>query len=83
MESWAVVRMVQPDSGAIRAANRASVVNVLRRAGSATRVELMARTDLARATVSSLVRDLQLGGLISERPGRPSDGLGGGRRCSC
>jgi predicted NBD/HSP70 family sugar kinase len=71
-----VVRIVQPDSGAIRAANRASVVNVLRRAGSATRVELMARTGLSRATVSSLVRDLQLGGLISERPGPPTDGLG-------
>jgi predicted NBD/HSP70 family sugar kinase len=71
-----VVRIVQPDSGAIRAANRASVVNVLRRAGSATRVELMARTGLSRATVSSLISDLRLRGLISERPGPPSDGLG-------
>lgn len=71
-----VVRIVQPDSGAIRAANRASVVNVLRRAGSATRVELMARTGLSRATVSSLVRDLRLRGLVSERPGPATDGVG-------
>lgn len=71
-----MVRLVQPDSGAIRAANRASVVNVLRRAGSATRAELMARTGLSRATISSLVRDLRLRGLISERAGVAADGLG-------
>ena len=71
-----VGRTVQPDSGAIRAANRARVVSVLRRAGSATRTELMARTGLSRATVSSLVLELQRRGLVSQRPGSRPNTLG-------
>jgi hypothetical protein len=58
--------VVQPTSGAIRAGNRAGIVDVLRRSGSATRAELMTRTGLSRATVSSLVGELQARGLASE-----------------
>lgn len=64
-------RHVQPTSGAIRAANRTAVVDVLRRHGAATRAELCRRTGLSRATVSSLVADLQAHGLVSEQ--RASD----------
>jgi predicted NBD/HSP70 family sugar kinase len=74
--------VVQPTAGVIRATNRAAVVDVLRRAGSATRAELMARTGLSRATVSSLVGELQARGLVSEDrrvrasgSGRPSSVL--------
>jgi predicted NBD/HSP70 family sugar kinase len=62
-------RIVQPTSGAIRAANRTSVVDALRRHGAATRAEISRRTGLSRATVSSLVADLQAHGLVSERRG--------------
>jgi hypothetical protein len=48
--------VVQPTSGAIRA----GIVDVLRRSGSATRAEPMARTGLSGATVSSLVGKLAL-----------------------
>ena len=60
-------RIVQPTSGAIRAANRVRVVDVLRHAGSATRAELVAQTGLSRATISSLVGDLSTRGLVSEQ----------------
>ncbi len=66
-------RTVRPTSGALRATNRANIVEVLRRAGSATRTELMEQTGLSRATVSSVVGELQRQGLVSERrPGGPS-----------
>lgn len=68
--------MVQPTAGVIRATNRAAVVNVLRRAGSATRAELAARTGLSRATVSSLIGELQARGLVSERLGARRSGSG-------
>ncbi|HEX2905127.1 MAG TPA: helix-turn-helix domain-containing protein, partial [Jatrophihabitans sp.] len=72
-----MTRIVQPTSGAIRAANRASLVQVLRHAGSATRAELAVQTGLSRATVSSLLGELADRGLISER--RCSDGREQGR----
>lgn len=66
--------MVQPSSTAIRAANRSSIIETLRRLGEATRAELAAQTGLSRATVSSLVADLQAQRLISERrPPAPSN----------
>lgn len=68
--------MVQPTAGVIRATNRAAVVNVLRRAGSATRAELATRTGLSRATVSSLIGELQARGLVSERLGARRSGSG-------
>ncbi|MHA3700831.1 ROK family transcriptional regulator [Jatrophihabitans sp. YIM 134969] len=61
-------RRVQPTSGALRAANRARVVGVLRGAGWATRAELVEHTGLSRATISSLLHELAVRGLIAERP---------------
>lgn len=60
-------RQVRPTSGAIRALNRASIVRVLRQSGWATRAELMARTGLSRATVSSIVGELGAIGMVTER----------------
>lgn len=54
-------------SGAIRAANRAAVVDVLRRHGRATRAQLCELTGLSRATVSALVGELTERGLLVER----------------
>ncbi|HWC24624.1 MAG TPA: ROK family transcriptional regulator [Flexivirga sp.] len=62
-----MTRAVQPTAGAIRAANRARVVDVLRRSGSATRAELTARTGLSRATVSSVIGELEGRGLLAEQ----------------
>lgn len=73
-----MLRKVQPTSEAIRAANRARVVDILRRSGSATRADLITGTGLSRATVSSLIGELADRGLVSEHvqaagesPGRP------------
>lgn len=60
-------RIVQPNSGAIRAANRVRLVQVLRHEGWATRAELAQQTGLSRATISSLVGELAARGLVSER----------------
>jgi predicted NBD/HSP70 family sugar kinase len=67
---------VQPTSGALRAANRASVVRVLRHAGWATRAELVGQTGLSRATVSSVLQELAARGLITERSSRRPEGQG-------
>lgn len=63
-----MARYVQPTSGALRAANRASIVRVLRHVGWATRAELVEHTGLSRATVSSVLTELSERGLITERP---------------
>lgn len=73
-------RRVQPTSEAVRAGNRARIVDILRRSGSATRADLVAGTGLSRATVSSLIGELADRGLVSQyaqpaaaldRAGRP------------
>ena len=69
-------RTVQPTSRAIRAANRARVVATLRHLGSATRVEIMERTDLSRATVSSVIGELASRGLVSEQRTPARHGIG-------
>jgi predicted NBD/HSP70 family sugar kinase len=51
----------------LRESNLARVVDVLRIAGSATRGDLATLTGLSRATISSLVADLQERGLVAER----------------
>ncbi|WP_194922415.1 helix-turn-helix transcriptional regulator, partial [Catenulispora rubra] len=66
-------RRVQPTSEAVRAANRARVVDILRRSGSATRAELVSGTGLSRATVSSLIGELADRGLVSELPQPAAD----------
>ena len=69
-------RRVQPTSEAIRAGNRARVVDILRRSGSATRAELIGGTGLSRATVSSLIGELAERGLVSELPRPAADAPG-------
>lgn len=78
-----MTRQVQPTSGVLRAANRASIVRVLRGAGWATRAELARDTGLSRATVSSVLGELRESGLLAERSvtasgsrGRPAGQVG-------
>ena len=59
-------RAVQPTSAALRAANRARIVTELRRRGAVTRLDLIRRTGLSRATVSSIVGELLQAGLVVE-----------------
>lgn len=69
-------RRVQPTSDAVRAGNRARIVDILRRSGSATRAELVAGSGLSRATVSSLVGELADRGLVSEYAQPAAEGAG-------
>jgi predicted NBD/HSP70 family sugar kinase len=50
----------------LRERNRRQLVDTLRRRGSASRAELARLTGLSRSTVSTLVADLQSGGLVVE-----------------
>jgi glucokinase-like ROK family protein len=63
---------------ALRGRNRAQVIDVLRRAGTASRAEISRLTGLSRTTISSLVTELQGSGLIIETQagGGPSAGRG-------
>jgi predicted NBD/HSP70 family sugar kinase/biotin operon repressor len=54
--------------GSLRDLNRLRVVDVLRLQGAASRADIARRTGLSRATVSTLVGDLQARGLVVERP---------------
>ncbi len=51
----------------LRERNRRTLVDALRRHGSASRAELARTTGLSRSTVSTLVADLQAGGLVIEQ----------------
>jgi DNA-binding IclR family transcriptional regulator len=53
--------------GSLRRGNRLRIVDVLRRSGSASRVDLVRDTGLSRTTVSKLVAELQAEGLVVER----------------
>jgi predicted NBD/HSP70 family sugar kinase len=69
-----------PDHGSLqglRGRNRSRVLSELRRAGTASRAELARRTGLSRTTVSSLVAELQVAGLVTE--GEAGSGGGPGR----
>ena len=57
---------MQPTNGTVRSANRSMLVDVLRREGAATRGRLISATGLSRATVSSLVVEMQKEGLLCE-----------------
>jgi predicted NBD/HSP70 family sugar kinase/biotin operon repressor len=61
---------VQPSGSgsleSLRERNRRQLVDTLRRRGSASRAELARLTGLSRSTVSTLVADLQSGGLVVE-----------------
>ena len=52
---------------ALRKANRATVVDTIRRYGGLTQVELAATTGLSAATVSNIVRELQQAGEVDVR----------------
>ena len=54
-------------AGPLRVRNRLRVIDVLRNAGQASRVDLVTATGLSRTTVSTLVADLQAQGLVVER----------------
>lgn len=62
--------------GSLRARNRLRIIDVLRQAGSASRVDLVRDTGLSRTTVSKLVAELQADGLVVEREHGPN-GSGG------
>jgi predicted NBD/HSP70 family sugar kinase len=62
---------------ALRERNRARVIDVLTRAGTASRADIARRTGLSRTTVSSLVAELRDRGLITEADG--ASGANGGR----
>ncbi len=53
--------------GSLRQSNRLRILDVLRREGSASRVDLVRDTGLSRTTVSKLVAELQAEGLVVER----------------
>src|SRR4051794_28808139 len=55
--------------GSLRRRNRLRIIDVLRRSGSASRVDLVRDTGLSRTTVSKLVGELQAEGLVVERGG--------------
>jgi predicted NBD/HSP70 family sugar kinase/biotin operon repressor len=59
--------------GSLRERNRRQILEALRRRGSASRADLARITGLSRSTVSTLVADLQAGGVVVEREqaGRP------------
>src|SRR6185312_11020940 len=69
-------RRVQPTGDVVRAGNRARIVDVLRRSGSATRAELVTGTGLSRATVSSVIGELAGRGLVSEYAQPAAEGAG-------
>lgn len=54
-------------SASIRAANRAAIVDVLRRRGRATQADIVRSTGLSRSTVSSLLGELDARGLLTEQ----------------
>lgn len=64
--------------GSPRRRNRLRIVDVLRRSGSASRVDLIRATGLSRTTVSKLVSELQADGLVVEHPA-PGEGSAVGR----
>jgi predicted NBD/HSP70 family sugar kinase len=57
--------------GSLRQRNRLRIVDALRRAGSASRVDLVRATGLSRTTVSKLVGELQAEGLVVEGQAAP------------
>jgi glucokinase-like ROK family protein len=77
--------VVEPDAahGALRALrerNRAQVIDVLRRSGTASRADIARLTGLSRTTISSLVAELHASGLVTNAtPGAPASGAGRGR----
>lgn len=70
--------MVGQESGALRRANTAIVVDELRRGGATSRAHLARRTGLAKQTVSTIVSSLLAAGVVRELGLAPAE-AGGGR----
>ena len=64
----------------LRNSNRSSVIDALRRRGSASRSDLARLTGLSRTTVSSLVAELIRAGQITETDDRARPHKGGSGR---
>src|SRR5262249_9894243 len=64
--------------GSLRHRNRLRIIDVLRRKGQSSRVDLVKLTGLSRTTVSKLVAGLQADGLVVERPDGATAGDGDG-----
>src|SRR3954468_3767715 len=65
--------------GSLRERNRLRIVDELRRAGGASRADLVPPTGLSRTTVSKLVSELQSEGIVVERrEPEPDAALAGG-----
>jgi predicted NBD/HSP70 family sugar kinase len=64
------------DGGPARRANRARVVDALRRRATASRAELVAATGLSRTTVGGVVSELLARGLVVEDGARGAGGRG-------
>ncbi len=65
--------------GSLRESNRERVIEALRMIGVASRSEVARWTGLSRSTVSSIVADLQLEGVVIDRAGDTRPATGGGR----
>jgi predicted ArsR family transcriptional regulator len=65
--------------GTLRELNRLRVVDALRRAGTASRSDLVRLTGLSRSTVTTIVSDLQARGLVVEQNDARSEPAGRGR----
>lgn len=61
----------------LRELNRLKVLEVVRERGNVTRAEIASTTGLARSTISTLVADLQRGGLVVEHEDMRADGPAG------
>src|SRR4051794_3147992 len=62
--------------GSLRQRNRLRIIDVLRRTGQSSRVDLVKATGLSRTTVSKLVAELQADGLVVERAAGDTGTLG-------
>src|SRR4051812_30940173 len=65
--------------GALRESNTGRVIEALNLLGTASRAQLARRTGLARSTVSSIVAELQGGGIIVSREANGQAPRGSGR----
>src|SRR6201999_3460839 len=72
--SWPAMKDSPGSLGSLRQSNRLRILDVLRREGSASRVDLVRDPGLSRPTVSKLVAELQAEGLIVERETTEADG---------
>jgi predicted NBD/HSP70 family sugar kinase/biotin operon repressor len=74
------VRRERPGTlGSLRESNRDKVIRALQLLGVASRADIARSTGLSRSTVSSIVADLQHGGLVVDRENGGREAAGSGR----